>query len=155
MDKPAQSSPISGGEGLVVKIDDKFPERVGDTACWEETSNRRVESSGGAICWVLTTGNVACDKSASVSRRDVMDAPEDPVGFPVSAPSLPPALDDAAVVTKDLEKLTWYARCTERSSEELEADGLCPPDVPTICLPPWDETPCSPLVADNNADTKT
>ena len=36
-------------------------------------------------------GNVACDKKALVSVRDVMDVLEDLVGFPTSAPTFPPA----------------------------------------------------------------
>jgi len=103
-DRPARSRMTSAGEGLVIEVDDKFLERVWDAERWEETSDWRVESSGGAMSCILAAGNVACDTGAFVSIRDVVDAPEDFVGFPVSASSFPPALNDTAVVTKDLEK---------------------------------------------------
>jgi hypothetical protein len=35
----------SAGEGLVIEVDDKFPERVWDAERWEEMSKWRVESS--------------------------------------------------------------------------------------------------------------
>ena len=145
----------SAGERVVVEIDDEFPERLRNAESWEETISWRVESPRGAICWVFTAGDVTRDKKALVSARDVVDPPEDLVDFPVSAPTPPPAFDDPTVVAKDPEHLARQACRSEGSGEELEPNSFRPSDVSTICLPSWDELPHSPLVADNNADTKT
>ena len=45
IDGLAKSKFTSAGEGLVVEVDDKFPERVWDAERWEETSNWRVDPS--------------------------------------------------------------------------------------------------------------
>ena len=144
----------SAGERVVVEVDDEFPERFRNAESWE-TISRRVESPRGAICWVVTTSNVTRDKKALVSAQDVVDPSEDLVDFPVSAPTPPPAFDDTTVIAKDLEHLARQACHSEGSGEELEPNSFCPSNVSTICLPSWDELPRSPLVADNNADTKT
>ena len=151
----ATSRAASTGERIVVEVDNKFPERFRNSESWEETISWRVESPRGAICWVITAGDVTRDKKALVSAQDVVDMSEDLIGFPVPDPTLPPAFDNTMVVSKDPEDLAWQACCSKLSGKELEPNSLSPSDVPTICLPPWDEPPCSPLVADNNADTKT
>ena len=99
----------SAGKRAVVEVDDEFSERFQNAESWEETISWRVESPRGAICWVITTGDVTHDKKALVSARDVMDMSEDLDGFPVSAPTLPPAFHDTTVVTKDLEDLARQA----------------------------------------------
>ena len=145
----------SPGKRAVVEVDDEFPERFRNAESWEETISWRVESPRGAICWVVTAGDVTRDKKALASAREVVDPSEDLVDFPVSAPTLPPAFNDTAVVTKDPEHLARQACRSEGSGKELETNGFHPSDVSTICLPSWDELPRSPQVANNNADTKT
>ena len=90
-----------------------------------------------------------------MSVRDVVDPSEDLVDFPVSAPTPPPAFEDTMVVAKYLEHLARQACQSEGSGKEFEPNSFRPSNVSTICLPSWDELPRSPLVADNNADTKT
>ena len=72
-------------------------------------SNWWVEPSGRGVGWIFFAGNVARDKSALVRTSDVVDAAENLVGSPVSAPSFPPALNDSPIVTEDPEELTWVA----------------------------------------------
>ena len=43
--RPGRMESGSAGEGLSVKVDDKFPERVWNAEYWEETSKWRVGSS--------------------------------------------------------------------------------------------------------------
>ena len=90
-----------------------------------------------------------------MSICEVVDAPEDLIGFPISASPFPPSFNDSFVISKDPEVLAWLACCAESASKKLEANGFSPSDIPAICLPAWDETPRSPLVADDNADAKT
>lgn len=150
----AGSGPDNGsiGGGSLIEIDDELPESVRNADSWEEMSKRWVESSRGAISWVFTAGDISCDKSALVSICDAVDATEHLVGFPISTPSLPPAFDDSSIVTKDPEVLACrrLADCAESVSKKLEANCFSPSDVPSICFPPWDETPGAPLVADAN-----
>ena len=141
--------------GSAVEVDDKLPERAWNADCWEETSNRRVESSGGAIRWVLPAGDVACDKKALVSICEVVDASENLVGLPVSASALPPTFNNSLVVSKDPEVLAWLTGGAESASKKLEANGFSPSDVSALCLPSWEEAPHPPPVANNNADAKT
>jgi len=42
-DRLARSKATPAGEGLVVEIDDKLPERARDAESWEETNKGRVE----------------------------------------------------------------------------------------------------------------
>ena len=145
-----------GSDGvLVIEVNNILPESRWYADCWEETIRRWVGSSGGSVGWVLSTGDVACNKKALVSICEVVDAPEDLVGLPVSTSSFPPPLNDSFVVSEDPEDLAWLACCAERASKKFEANGLSPSDIPAVCLPTWDEAPSSPLVADNNADAKT
>ena len=143
------------GAGLLIEVDDEVPDRIWNADCWEETSNRWVEASGGDISRVFSAGDIARDKSALVRICEVVDATEDSISFPVPAPPFPPAFDDSTVVTKDAEELAGLAGCAESASEKLEANRFCPSDIPSICFPAWDETPGTPLATDNNADANT
>jgi hypothetical protein len=90
-----------------------------------------------------------------VSVCEVVDTPEDFVGLPVSAPALPPTFNDPFVVSVDPEVLTRLAGCDESVCKKLEANGFSPSNVPSIRFPSREEVPCSPLVANNNANAKT
>ena len=103
----------------------------------------------GSPCW-----RRSADKKALVSICEVVDAPEHFVGFPVPASTFPPTFNDPFVVSKDPEVLAWLTGCGKRACKKLEANGLSPSDVPAIRLPPWEDMPRSPLIADNNADAK-
>ena len=142
---------LTGG-GLLIEVDDEVPDRIWNADCWEETSNRWVEASGGGISRVFSAGDIARDKSALVRICEVVDAAEDFVSFPISASPFPPALDDSAVVSKDSEELARLAGCAESASEKLEANCFSPSDVSPIRFPAWDETPGAPLATNNNAD---
>ena len=90
-----------------------------------------------------------------MSICEVMDAPEDFIGLPVSTSAFPPTFDNPFVVSKDMEVLTGLAGCGESACKKLEANGFSPSNVSAICLPSREEVPCSPLVSNNNADAKT
>ena len=153
--KAGRALELGSSGASAVEIDDMLPESNWNADCWEEMISWRVESSGGTVCWVFSAGNVACDKKALVSICEVVDPPEDLICLPISASALPPSFDNSFVVSKDPEVLAWLVCCAESASKKLEANGLSLSDIPAICLPTWDETPCSPFAADNNADAKT
>ena len=79
---------------------------------------------------------------------------EDFVGLPVSASPFPPPFDNFTIVTEDMEELAGLAGCAESASEKFEANCFRPSNIPSICLPAWDETPGTPLATDNNANAK-
>ena len=54
-------------DGFMVKVDNEILKLWWDVDSWEEVRSWRVNSSGGCICWVLTTGDISSNKMASVS----------------------------------------------------------------------------------------
>jgi hypothetical protein len=70
-----------------------------------------------------------------MKARDIVDPTEDLVSEFVPTPPLPPALDDAGVVTKDFEVFTWGAGDEEGLDKEFKPDSFCPSDVTALALP--------------------
>jgi len=116
---------------------------------------RWVDSPGRGICWVLLAGNVACDNSAFVSREDIVDSPEDDICLSITAPSFPPTLDDASIVTEEPKVLARLTKREDSKDEELEANCFGPPNVPSFCVPTRDESPGPPTVGDDNCDSNS
>ena len=73
----------------------------------------------------------------SVKAELNMDSLEHFVDLVVAAAPRPPAFDDTSVVSVDLESRTWGGVSENGSNKEFHADGLCPADVPLICVPAW------------------
>ena len=82
-----------------------------------------------------------------------MDSPEDDVRLSITAPSFPPAFNNAPVVAKKPEVLAWFTKREDSTDEELEANCFGPPDVSSLCIPSWDELPSSPAACDDDSNS--
>lgn len=116
--------------------------------CW-------VNSSRGCISRIFFTDDVACNKSALVSSRDVVDASENFICLSVPISSFPPAFNNSTVVTENPEVLTQFTDCAEGMVKKFEAHRFCPSNVSAVHVPARDELPGSPPATDNNADANT
>ena len=78
------------------------------------------------------------------SLQEWEDSLEDTIDSLVSASTSVPATDDSGIVTVDAQVRVRHRLAKKSADEELEADGLEPPDVATISLPSREDPPCSP-----------
>jgi hypothetical protein len=112
-----------------------------------------VDTPGGIVGRVKVAADIACVKGAQGGSGEGVDAPENSVDLGVAAAALPPALDDANVVSEDLEVTAWSRACDKVTDEEFEANGFCPANVPTVTLPARKEAPGPPTGTDSDCDT--
>ena len=127
----------------------------------EKEGEGGVYSSGWPIYWVASAGN-----KCSVDREDVgcaggqegVDVLENFVDEFVLVSANSPAFNDAGVVTVDGDVLWADNTARESEQKEFESNCLCPGDVlfSFECLPAWDKSPGSPLLAndDSNANAR-
>jgi hypothetical protein len=66
----------------------------------------------------------------------------------------PPAINDVLVVAEENKILRRICSPGDGVDEKLEANGFSPSNVPGTVdsLPTWNESPCPPLSANDNAD---
>jgi hypothetical protein len=81
-----------------------------------------------------------------------MDKFEDLVGGVIFATSFPPTLDDPFIVAIDF--VAWLGVTARKYglSKEVEAESFSPSDIPSFVFPTWEESPCSPALADDDAN---
>ena len=74
-------------------------------------------------------------------------------GF-IPAFSFPPTFDDAPVVAIYFEVAATRMGCEEGVGNKFEADSFCPTNVSLACqsLPAGDESPSSPVLANDDGD---
>ena len=78
-------------------------ERLGNDDCREEEGVMIVLASRGAICWVLFAGHISCVEMDVLRFSEGVDVLENVVRGLVSAPALPPTLNDSSVVSEDFD----------------------------------------------------
>ena len=152
-----ESSKFGGREGGCA-IDKESLKMLRDGDRREEELPRGVYSSGWAIGWVALTGDEHCvdrDDVSGLAGQESVDALENFIDkfVPVSAHS--PALNDAGVVAVDGDVLWAVNAAREGEQKELKSHCLCPCDVSLSlkCLPSGDESPGSPLFANDDSNT--
>ena len=86
-----------------------------------------------------------------------MYLPEDCVDSFILASTIPPSFDHPNIVPVDEEVECFRSRgkVDERSHEQFEANGFCPPNVLDSIegVPPQDEPPSSPVTTDNDSNS--
>lgn len=98
---------------------------------------------------------MARDDDAGSGFSGVVNAVEDRVGGTISGMALPPNLHNSSVVSVYLKARDWVGLglLDDAEDEELEADGLSPPNVATVSFPAWDKAPGAPPSIDPNRDS--
>jgi hypothetical protein len=132
--------------------------REGET--WKEEVPVGEDTPGGSVSWVCSTRYVfGVDvKDTRGFREEGMNSFEYIVGLVVAMMAVPPAFNDACVVSIDKNISPLRDDGVKSAYEQFKADGFCPADVavrPPNCLPSWDEFPGSPSLADDDADPHT
>ena len=75
-----------------------------------------VDASQRTICGVVSRVDISCCEDCVVIFQQLVNSPEDSVGFSVSASACPPAFDDSVVIPKYLD--SWELMTLENSSDE-------------------------------------
>ena len=141
-----------------MQIDDEVIE-----FCWKlywlkEKGFWRVYSSRGFICRIEFAPNICCVEGALALAllRKTVKSLEDFVNCSVLAPSVPPPFNDSPVVTVYNEVPLLCFAISKISDQAFESDGFCPANISLSfqCLPAQDETPGSPLIADDDSDAE-
>ena len=113
-----------------VEVDDEWLEFKWDRNRREKLAAGWVSPSRWAVGWVGGARDISGENRAVVVIEELEYPLKDEICSPVSATTLPPTLDDASVVTEDLE----YGRAVKvvngSANEELESNGFCPANVP-------------------------
>ena len=98
------------------------------------------------------------DAADSFGRfEELVYLPEDSIDSSVAMPADTPPLNDAGVVTIDLDMLFLVEDSVDSTDKELKTEGLCPTDVPLSigALPTWEKSPGMPSLSDDNANSNT
>lgn len=82
-------------------------------------------------------------------------SPEDEICLLVPAPPVPPAFDDAVVVSVDDNMSRFGTQRDDDTDKEFEAHGFGPQNFSALGLPSGDEAPGAPLRADDHSDPDT
>lgn len=80
---------------------------------------------------------------------------EDVVGWSVAAAAFPPSFNDTSVVSIESVMASWESLVGNGSCQEIESHSFCPSDVSAGSwgVPPWYQSPCSPSISDDNANS--
>lgn len=97
------------------------------------------DATGVCICRVVGTGNVAGVDVEVVRRNSFVYASEYKVCGAVSAPAIPPSLNDTLIVSPSLVVMTWSGFLSDDPGEEEESHCLSPSNVSLIVIssPSW------------------
>ena len=101
----------------------------------EEEMRGRVQASGGTICQVVATPDIAgADFQITLLQKSV-DSSEDLIGIVVSTTASLPAFHHSRVVSVDAEHLFQRLEASEYGDEKLEAHHFCPANIFPIRVP--------------------
>jgi hypothetical protein len=119
-----------------VEVNDEVLEFLRESEGWEEEVFGWVDASRGSVCRVVSGVDVSGCEVAVASFQKAVNPFENSVGFCVSAPACPPALNDPNVVPEDFE--TWEFTMLENSSDEqFHCNCFGPADVSPVFILPW------------------
>ena len=111
-----------------------------------------INSTQNTIGWVAGTGDVSsvggavcCSQGSVYSFEGVI------CGF-IPAAAFEPSINDALVVSKNLEMNVGGAMVDEGTNDEFETDALGPANVPVFSVPIWAECPHTPLAVEQDSD---
>jgi hypothetical protein len=63
---------------------------------------------------------------------EVVDSVKDDVCWSVLASAFPPAFDDTAIISVNLELVSGGCSCQDGSNEKFKTDGFCPTNLSAI-----------------------
>lgn len=92
-----------------IEVKDEVMEFGGYWDGGEDEAACVIDSSRWLICGIEFVGDIARVNEAVVVCEDGMYAFEDVIGWSIAASALPPAFDNAAVVSKNLKFIAFVA----------------------------------------------
>ena len=111
-----------------------------------------INSTQNTISWVAGAGDVSSvGRAVCCSQGGVYSFEGVICGF-IPAAAFEPSVNDALVVSENLELNVGGAMVDEGTNDEFETDALSPADVPVFSVPIWAECPCTPPAIEQNSD---
>lgn len=110
------------------------------------------DASGWAISGIGGTGDVSGEDLTAVNVEKGVDTFENFVDVVVPTMAGPPPFDNSSVIAVNFEARTGLSSFDDGLYKELHSNRLCPGNVFPFTFPTGFECPCSPLIADNDAN---
>jgi hypothetical protein len=149
------AAPLGGARVLWLgggNVDEEGAEGFGDWEGGDEEIQRGVYSARKRVGGVVGAGNVLGVDCAPVLSQGGLNAFEDFVGGAVATAAPSPGLDDALVVSENLEMKVGGTGVECGEYQELESDTFSPTDVAPSSLPRGGKLPCAPEAVERDTD---
>jgi hypothetical protein len=106
------------------------------------------------VGWIELAWDISGVEETAAYLLELVNEFEDLIHLSVSAPPFPPPFDDSLVISENAEVSPLRACISDTECHKEKANYFCPANIPSLCLPAWNEPPCSPLLSkhDPNAN---